>query len=72
VDISAILPFIEERRCIGGRPRMPRSKAKRKKTLGAELASCCGQVCDERCWESSIREHQFDRRLSISGGVRVS
>jgi len=35
-------------------------------------AECCGRVCDARCREASIREHQFDRRLSTVGSVRMS
>lgn len=51
---------------------MARSTTKQRKTRGAQFTKCCGEACDERCWESSIREHQFDRRLSFAGGVRLS
>jgi hypothetical protein len=50
---------------------MPRITGKQRKTRDVEFADCCGKVCDERCWETSIREHQYDRRLSTAGGVRV-
>ena len=51
---------------------MARIAQKQRKTRVAGFAECCGKVCDERCWESSIRDRQYRRRLSTAGGVRLS
>jgi hypothetical protein len=55
----------------GGLAMRDRAKEARK-ARGVTFAECCGQVCDERCREGSVRARQFDRRLSTPGGTRVS
>ncbi len=51
---------------------MPRITAKPRKSRGVERMECCGKVCDERCWEASVRDDQFRRRMSTAGGIRGS
>ena len=43
-----------------------------RKVRGVRFAECCGQVCDGRCVEASVRARAFDRRLSTPGSTRVS
>ncbi len=38
----------------------------------AQVSTCCGGVCDERCWEHEVRQRQFVRRLATAGSVRLA
>jgi len=50
---------------------MARNTKRTGSTRGAVVTECCGQVCDDRCRETSVREEQFGRRFGTAGGVKV-
>jgi hypothetical protein len=56
---------------IGRGLEMARNTKRTGSTKGAAVTECCGQVCDDRCRETSVREEQFGRRFGTAGGVRV-
>jgi hypothetical protein len=56
---------------IGKGLEMARNTKRTGSTKGAAVTECCGQVCDDRCRETSVREEQFGRRFGTAGGVRV-